>query len=49
MSIFGFPQFKLELFWMYFKRLHVFLAQCGYCVSKWEILVIVDEGMNSKT
>jgi len=28
--------------------LSAFLAQCGYCVGKWEILDIIDEGVNSK-
>jgi len=49
MTIFHFPQFERELFWRYFKHLNVFLAQCCYCVSKWKILAIVDEDVNSKT
>jgi len=49
MAIFHFPQFEHELLCWYFKRLNAFLAQCGYCVSKWEILGIVDEGVNSET
>ena len=49
MAISYFPQFEHELFWRYFKHLNIFLTQCGYCVSKWKILVIVDEGVNSKT
>jgi len=44
-----FPQFGHELFWRYFKRLNVFLTQCGYYVSKWEILAIVDEGVTGET
>jgi len=47
MAIYHFSQFKHELFWRYFKRLHVFLAQSDYCVSKWEILDIIDGGVNS--
>jgi len=49
MSIFHFFQFEYELFCRLFKRLHVFLAQYGYCVSKWKILGIIDEGVNSET
>jgi len=41
-------QFELELFWSYFKRLNIFLAEYGHCVGKWEILAIIDEGVNSK-
>ena len=33
----------------YFKRLNVFLAQCDYCVGKWECLDIVDKGVNNET
>jgi len=29
--------------------LHAFRTQCDYYVGKWEILDIVDEGVNSKT
>ena len=49
MTIFYFPQYEHELFWRYFKRLNIFLAQYGYYVGKWKILDIVDEGVNSKT
>jgi len=31
-----------------FYCLDIFLAQCGYCVGKWEALDIVDEGLNSE-
>jgi len=31
MANFHFFQFERELFWRYFKRLNVFLAQGGYC------------------
>jgi len=48
MAIFLFSQFYHKLFWRYFKRLHVFLAPCGYFVRKWQILVIVEEGVNMK-
>jgi len=48
MTIFHFPQFEHELFCWYFKRLNVFLAQCGYCLGKWKILCIVDEGVNNE-
>jgi len=48
MVVFHFLQFEHELFWRYFKHLHAFLAQCGYCVNKWEILNIVDVGVNTK-
>jgi len=37
------------MLWRYFKRLHVFLAQCGYCNGKLEILDIVDKGVSSET
>ena len=49
MAIFYFPQFEHDLFCWYFKRLNAFLAQCDYCVGKWKILGIVDEGVNSET
>ena len=49
MAIFHLPQYEHKLFCWYFKCLNAFLAQCGYCVSKWEILGIVDEGVNSET
>ena len=49
MAIFHFPQFQHELFYWYFRRLNAFLAQCDYCVSKWEILGIIDEGVNNET
>jgi len=29
--------------------LRAFLAHCGYCVGKWEIVDIVDKGVNSET
>jgi len=29
--------------------LNAFLAQCGYCVGKWEIFAIVNEGVNNET
>ena len=48
MAIFYFPQYEHELFCWYFNCLNAFLAQCGYCVSKWEILGIADEGVNSE-
>ena len=48
MIIFHFSQFEHELFCWYFKHLHAFLAQCGYCVGKWEISGIVNESVNSK-
>ena len=38
----------MNCFVWYFKRLNAFLAQCGYHVGKWEILGIVDEGVNSE-
>jgi len=49
MAIFQFPQFEHELFWRYFKRLSAFLTRCGYCLTKWEILDIITEGVNSET
>ena len=49
MAIFHFPQFENELFCWCFKRLNAFLAQCGYCVGKWKILGIIDEGVNNET
>jgi len=49
MTIFHFPQFEHELFCWYFNALNVFLAQCGYCVGKWKILGIIDEGVNNQT
>jgi len=49
MAIFYFSQFEHDLFWRYFKHSNVFLAQCGYCVSKLKILAITDEDINSET
>jgi len=49
MVIFHFSQFEHELFWRYFRRLNVFLAQCGYHMGKWKILDIVDAGVNGET
>ena len=49
MVIFHFPQYEHELFCWYFKHLNAFLAQCEYCVGKWEILGIVDDGVNNET
>ena len=49
MEIFHFSQFEHELFCWYLKRLNAFLAQNDYCVGKWKILGIVDEGVNSET
>ena len=49
MAIFHFPQFEDELFWRYFKRLSACLARCGYCLTRWKISDIIDEGVNSKT
>ena len=37
------------MFCWYFKHLNAFLAQCEYFVGKWEILGIVDEGVNNET
>ena len=49
MAIFHFLQLEHELFCWYFKRLNAFLAQYGYFVGKWEILGIIDEGVDSET
>jgi len=49
MTIFHFSQFKHELFCWYLKCLNAFLAPCGYCVGKWKILGIIDEGVNNET
>ena len=49
MAIFHSPQYEHELFCWYFKRLNAFLAQCGYCVGKWESFGIIDEGVNNET
>jgi len=49
MAIFHFSKFEHEPLWRYFKRLSAFLARCGYCLTKWEILDIIDEGVNSET
>ena len=49
MATFHAPQFEHELFCWYFKCLNVFLTQCNYCVGKWKILGIIDEGVNSET
>jgi len=49
MAMFHIPQYEHELFCWYFKRLNAFLAQCEYFVGKWEILGIVDGGVNKET
>ena len=49
MAVFHFSQYEHELFCWYFKHLNAFLAQCGYFVGKWEILGIIDKGVNSET
>ena len=41
MSGFHFPQYERESFWRYYDRLHAFIAHCGYCLEKWELLDIV--------
>ena len=48
MAIFHFYQLKHDLFY-FGSILHLFLAQCGYCVSKWEILDIFYDVGNSET
>ena len=37
------------MFCWYSKRLDVFVPKCGYYIGKWEILGIVDEGLNNET
>jgi len=49
MAFFHFSQFEHEFFWWYFKHLNTFLGQCNYCVGKWKILDIIDEGVNNET
>jgi len=49
MIIFHFPQYEHELFWKYYDRLHDFLAYCGYCLEKWEILNMVYERVTCET
>ena len=49
MTIVHFPQYEHELFWKYYNRLHDFLAHCGYCLEKWEILNMVYEGVTCET
>ena len=52
MAIFHFPQCEQELFYRYWDRLHAYLAQCASCgclYEKWEILHVVDEGVNCET
>ena len=52
MAIFHFPQCEQELFYHYWDRLHAYVAQCascGYLYGKWEILHVVNEGVNSQT
>ena len=49
MAIFHFFQYEEELFYSYWDGLHVYLAQCdscGYLYRKWDILHVVDEGVN---
>jgi len=49
MSGFYFPQYEHELFRRYYDRLHAFLAHCGYCLEKWELLDTVYKGVNYET
>ena len=49
MAIFHFPQFEHELLCWYFKHLNAFIVQCGYYLDKWEILGIIDKGVNNET
>ena len=52
MEIFHFPQCEQELFYHYWDRLHAYLAQCASCgclYEKWEVLHVVDEGVNCET
>ena len=52
MAIFHFPQCEQELFYRYWECLHAYLAQCAFCgylYGKWEILHVVDEGVNCET
>ena len=49
MANFHFPQYKQELFYCYWECLNAYLAQCahyGYSYGNWEILGIVNEGVN---
>ena len=49
MAIFHFPQYEQELFYLYWDRLHAYFAQCdscGYLYGIWEILHVIDEGVN---
>ena len=49
MAIFHFLKYEQELFYRYWDRLHGYLAQCdscGYLYGTWEILHVVDEGVN---
>ena len=48
MAISHFSQIEHELFWRYIKCFNVFLTKYGIA-DKWEILDIVDMGLNSKT
>jgi len=52
MAVFHFIRYEQELFYRYWDRLHAYLAQCascGYSYGKWEILHVVDEGVNCET
>ena len=52
MAIFHFPQYEQELFYHYWDRLHAYLPQCascGYSYERWEILHVMDEGVNCET
>ena len=46
MSGFHFTQYEHESFWWYYDILYVFLARCGSCLEKWELLDTVYEGVN---
>jgi len=49
MVIFHFPEYEQEFFHRNWDRLHAYLAQCahcGYLYGKWEILRVVNEGLN---
>ena len=49
MESFYFPQFAHEIFWQYSSRLNEFHTQCvDYCFEKWEICLVIFEGLNDE-
>ena len=49
MAIFHFPRHEHKLFWRYFDCLSNFMAQYGYCLGRWKIVNVFNEGVKGET